>query len=103
MRLANRFKSLTWKSLVNRSARRLRGQSKFSPISLAAAEILEQRRMLSNTVTMSTLGTAITMTSHTVSGERSGINLYRLDSGHVEIDTYDGTTITNNGGTSLVL
>src|SRR5262245_30027964 len=100
MRLGNPFKLLTWNSLLLRSRRRPRrkaGEWNFTPVVYSTAQLLEDRQLLSGNVSVSVVGTAITLTSD--SGDNS-VDVFRLDAGHVEIDGI-GTTI--NGSASQVL
>src|SRR5262245_25307843 len=96
MKLCNPFKSLTWNSLrlgSHRRPRRLRRD--FVPP--CPTEVLEVRALLSGNVVASAIGTAITLTSD---GGDNGVDVFRLDATHVEIDGFNGTTI--NGAASKI-
>ena len=96
------FKLLSRYSLFRCSGRcRRRSQLGFAPVVGLAAEVLEQRQLLSGNVTATSAAVAgvgsLTLTND--SGDND-INVYRLDAGHVEIDAFGGTTI--NGAASVV-
>src|SRR6516165_2588797 len=99
MKFCNPLKSLTWNSLFQSSRnRRMRRRPTYAPLPVAA-EVLEVRSLLSSgNVTASVVGTALTMTSDN-NGDH-GVECYRLDATHVEIDGDSGTTI--NGSASAV-
>ena len=98
MTLMNSFKSLTSKTSSRRSGRRVRRcVPGFAAVGDFAAEILEQRALLSANVTATVASVrgigSLTLTSD--SGDDS-VNVYRLDATHIEVDGLNGTTINND-------
>ncbi len=97
MMLMNRLKSPTWKSLVHLFDRRPRRRSTtIQSVGRDAAEVLEERQLLSGNVVAGNVGAAITLTSD---NGGNTVNVFRLDPTTVEIDGLSGTTI--NGAPSV--
>src|SRR5438094_239097 len=94
MKLVNPLKSLTWKSLFRPSGRRLRrARSAFTPFGSFAAEILEERALLSNSnVALAVSSGAITLTTTDNSGNSAGVAVHRVDATNVEFDLLNGAT-----------
>lgn len=94
MKLVNPLKLLTWKSLFRQSGRRLRrARSAFTPVGSIAAEILEERALLSNSnVALAVSSGAITLTTTDNSGNSAGVAVHRVDSTNVEFDLLNGAT-----------
>lgn len=103
MKLSNPLKSLTWNSLFRSSRSRLRRRRpNNAPINLAA-EVLEERRLLAATVSVSVgAGGLLTLTSNTTSADSIDIDVYRNSSGQVEIDALSGSITNPNSGGSYV-
>lgn len=104
MRLLNPLKALTWKSLSRSSRNRLRRrQPGFAPMTVAA-EVLEQRALLSNSANLTvTASGTITLTSNTVSNNFEHVNIeltYNAGTHTVEFTSYDGTTLHYNNNST---
>ena len=105
MTLLNPLKSLTWKTSSRRSSRRVRRcVPGFTTDGHFAAEILEQRALLSAnvTATVASVGGVGSLTLTSDSGDDS-VNVYRLDANDIEVDGLNGTTINNNPSATFAL
>src|SRR5690348_8705425 len=100
MKLWNPLKSINWTSLFQ-SSRNRRQRGRKALMASQAAEVLEVRALLtaSNVTAVLTGGTALTLTSDNTGDH--GVDVYRKDATHIEIDGHLGTTI--NGSASVVL
>jgi hypothetical protein len=99
MRLCNIWKSLTWNSLLSRRNRHLRRRPALAPCCLAA-EVCEDRRLLSGTVNVVQSGNSLTLTAdanHTA-GSTPTFELHRINATTVQVDDAgSGTLIAKNG------
>src|SRR5438046_2731296 len=97
MKLSNPLKTLTWDSLFRSSRSRLRRRrTSYAPVNLAA-EVLEERALLSGG-NVTALATAVAGVGSLTLTSDSGDNtayVYRLNSTTVEVDGIGGTTINN--------
>lgn len=102
MKLLNPLESLTWNSLFRSSRSRLRRRlPSFAPMSLAA-EVLEERQLLSGTVNVQQVGSALILTADAngSAGSSPTFELYRSGGTVIVDDDGSGTTIFKNGGSA---
>lgn len=98
MKLLNPLKTLNWNSLFRSSRGRLRRRPSNAAVNLAA-EVLEQRAMLSANVNVTQNGAAITLTSQTTNTENISVEVFRYSNSQIEIVADSGTLTLNGGGT----
>src|SRR5579872_2712247 len=100
MKLLNPLKSLSWRSLFRRPRTRLRRRmSSFSPAGSFAAEVLENRALLSAANVNLTVSAAGAMTLTSTDANDDTIHMYRNGSGNIQFNAFDGTQITYKGTT----
>lgn len=97
MKLLNPLKSLSWRSLFRRPRTRLRRRmSSFSPVGFFAAEVLEDRALLSGNVNL-TVSAAGAMTLTSTDASDDNIAMFRNGGGKIQFDTDAATQITYLG------
>lgn len=101
MKIVNSLTTTTWNKLfqVSRNRRLRRRQAISAPVN-AAAEVLEVRTLLSApNVTAVVSGGVLTLTSDNAGNH--GVNVYRKDATHIEVDNQDGITTINGAALAV--